>query len=163
MSTLNKGDIAPDFDLETTGGSRIRLSALRGTPVVVYFYPKANTTGCTQEAVDFTSALDNFQSINASIIGISADPLSALERFREKHALGITLASDPDHVAIGPYGVWVEKSMYGRKFMGIERSTFLIAADGTVAEIWRKVRVKGHAEAVLAAAKALPSLDMPRS
>ncbi len=151
MSTLQKGGKAPDFDLETASGERVRLSSFAGVPVVVYFFPRAGTAGCTQQAVDFTDALSEFQAYGARIIGISADSVQAQARFRTTYDIGVILAADPDHAAIGPYGVWAEKSMYGRKFMGIERTTFLIDAEGRVAEVWRKVRVKGHVEAVLAA------------
>jgi peroxiredoxin Q/BCP len=155
MSSLQKGGKAPDFDLETANGERVRLSSFAGVPVVVYFFPKAATAGCTQQAVDFTDALPEFQAYGAPIIGISADPAPAQARFHAKYDIGVILAADPDHQAIGPYGVWTEKSMYGRKFMGIERTTFLIGADGKIAEAWRKVRVKGHVAAVLSAVAAL--------
>ena len=155
MAKAVAGNIAPEFDLETDGGGRIRLSDLAGRIAVVYFYPKDDTSGCTLEAIDFTKAAKAFTATGATVIGISPDSASTHGKFRKKHGLGITLAADPDRKAIEAYGVWVEKSMYGRKYMGVERSTFLVGRDGKIREVWRKVRVPGHVEAVLAAAKAL--------
>ncbi len=152
--TLN-GRIAPDFDLATNGGGRVRLRDLRGKKVVVYFYPADDTHGCTIEAVDFTKAAAAFKAAGAEIIGISPDSETSHDRFAAKHGLGITLAADPDHKAIEAYGVWGEKNMYGRKYMGVERATFLINKDGRVAKEWRKVRVAGHVDKVLADARAL--------
>jgi peroxiredoxin Q/BCP len=155
MAKVAVGNIAPDFDLETDGGGRIRLSELAGKSAVVYFYPKDDTSGCTLEAIDFTKAAKAFAAAGAAVIGISPDSAASHGKFRKKHKLGVTLAADPDKDAIAAYGVWVEKSMYGRKFMGVERATFLIGPDRRIREIWRKVRVPGHVEAVLAAAEAL--------
>jgi peroxiredoxin Q/BCP len=149
------GRIAPDFDLATAGGGRVRLSDLKGKKVVVYFYPADDTHGCTIEAIDFTKAHPAFKAAGTEIIGISPDSETSHDRFRSKHRLGITLAADPDRKAIKAYGVWGEKTMFGRKYMGVERSTFLIDKDGRIAEEWRKVRVAGHVDKVLAAARAL--------
>jgi peroxiredoxin Q/BCP len=149
------GRIAPDFDLATAGGGRVRLSDLKGKKVVVYFYPADDTHGCTIEAIDFTKAHPAFEAAGAEIIGISPDSETSHDRFKSKHRLGITLAADPDRKAIKAYGVWGEKTMFGRKYMGVERSTFLIDKDGRIAEEWRKVRVAGHVDKVLAAARAL--------
>jgi peroxiredoxin Q/BCP len=155
MAKTMTGRIAPDFDLATNGGGRIRFSELKGGKVVVYFYPADDTKGCTIEAIDFTKAAAAFKAAGARIIGISPDSEASHDRFAAKHGLGITLAADPDHKAIEAYGVWGEKTLYGRKFMGVERATFLIGTDGRVAQEWRKVRVAGHVEKVLAAAEAL--------
>ncbi len=149
------GDIAPDFTLETDGGGTLALSSLRGRTVVLYFYPKDNTSGCTKEAEAFRDAHDDFAAAGAVIVGVSPDSVKSHDRFKEKLGLPFTLVADPDKRACEAYGVWVEKSMYGRKYMGVERSTFLIDGEGVVREAWRKVKVKGHAEAVLAAARAL--------
>ena len=145
------GDTAPDFDLLTDGGGRVRLSALRGKPVVVYFYPKDDTSGCTKEAQAFSGLLPEFEARGATVIGISPDGVMAHQKFRTKYDLTVTLASDPDRAVLEAWGVWVEKSMYGRKYMGVERTTVLVGADGKVAAIWPKVKVTGHAEAVLKA------------
>lgn len=155
MARAEVGKTAPDFDLETDGGGRIKLSDLSGKAVVLYFYPKDDTSGCTLEAIDFTKAAKAFARAGAVVIGISPDTVASHDKFKKKHDLGITLAADPDHKAIEPFGVWAEKSMYGRKYMGVERATFLIGRDGRVAREWRKVKVPGHVEEVLEAAKAL--------
>ncbi len=155
MAKAEVDRIAPDFDLETDGGGRIRLSDLAGKPVVVYFYPKDDTSGCTLEALDFTKAAKAFAAAGATIIGVSPDTAVSHDKFKKKHKLGVVLAADPDRKAIEAYGVWTEKSMYGRKYMGVERSTFLIGPDRRIREIWRKVKVPGHVEAVLEATKAL--------
>lgn len=152
---LIEGMPAPDFSLLTNGGASIQLSQLRGQNVVVYFYPKDNTPGCTTEALDFTAQKTEFSNANTTIIGISADSVRKHDNFVAKYELGITLASDENKQACEAYGVWVEKKMYGKSFMGIERSTFLIDSEGKLAKIWRKVKVKDHALAVLEAAKAL--------
>ncbi len=149
MSDLTVGDAAPDFDLPRDGGGRISLSSLKGKPVVVYFYPKDDTTACTKEAISFTGLLSDFEKAGATIIGISPDPVSKHDKFVKKHSLSVTLASDEDNAVANLYGVWKEKSMYGRTYMGIERSTFLIGPDGRIAKIWPKVKVDGHAEDVL--------------
>lgn len=155
MVKAQDGKPAPDFDLATDGGGRVRLSALRGQPVVVYFYPSDGTETCTREAIDFSNSAKAFAAIGTPVIGISPDTVASHDKFKKKHDLGLILASDPDHEAIGAYGVWVEKSMYGRTFMGVERSTFLVGPDGRIVQSWRKVRLKGHVEAVLAAASTL--------
>jgi peroxiredoxin Q/BCP len=151
------GQKAPDFELATESGSPIRLSELEGKPVVVYFYPKDDTSGCTKEAQAFTALAPEFTAAGVRVIGISPDTVESHARFRAKHDLGIELAADPERKAIESYGVWVEKSMYGRKYMGVDRSTFLIDAKGKIVRVWRKVKVAGHAEDVLEAAKALSS------
>lgn len=151
------GQKAPDFELESDRGEKIRLSKLKGKPVIVYFYPKDDTSGCTKEAQAFTALSQEFATAGVRVIGISPDSVASHAKFRAKYDLGIDLVADPDREAIEAYGVWVEKSMYGRKYMGVDRSTFLIDAKGKIARAWRKVKVPGHAEEVLAAAKALAS------
>lgn len=155
MADLRIGTPAPDFDLPTDGGGDVRLSALRGRKVVLYFYPADDTEACTIEAVDFSARLAEFKSAGAVIVGVSPDSPGSHDRFKAKHAIGVQLASDSDREVVRRYGLWVEKSMFGRKFMGVERATFLIDADGVIQRIWRKVRVKGHIEEVLAATRAL--------
>ncbi|MCA8879706.1 MAG: peroxiredoxin [Rhodobacteraceae bacterium] len=149
------GQTAPDFTLPQDGGPEVTLSSLEGGPVVVYFYPRDDTSGCTLEALDFTAEADAFRNSGATVLGISKDSIAAHGKFRAKHDLGIALLSDAESDVCERYGVWVEKNMYGRKSMGIERSTFLIDSDGTVARIWRKVKVKGHVAEVLEAVAAL--------
>ena len=149
------GEIAPDFTLQRDGGDQVTLSVLRGGPVVLFFYPRDDTSGCTTEAKDFTALLSSFQAEGATVFGISRDSVASHDKFIAKQDLGIPLLADVDGAVTENYGVWVEKSMYGRTYMGIERSTFLIGSDGTIREIWRKVRVKGHAQAVLDATTAL--------
>ncbi len=149
---LNAGDKAPDFDLPGTGGGRIELSGLKGKTVVLYFYPKDNTSGCTREAVDFSALMPQFEAAGVAVIGVSPDSPKSHEKFVAKHDLAVALASDEEKSALEAYGVWVEKSMYGRKYMGVERTTFLIGPDGDIRRVWRKVKVPGHAEEVLAAA-----------
>nr|WP_309504220.1 peroxiredoxin [uncultured Roseovarius sp.] len=148
-------DIAPDFSLPRDGGGEIQLSALRLAPVVLFFYPRDDTSGCTREARDFTALLPEFQAAGVTVLGISKDSVAKHDKFRDKHALGMPLLSDEASDTCEAYGVWKEKKMYGKTFLGIERSTFLIGRDGRIAQIWRKVKVPGHAEAVLEAAKAL--------
>lgn len=155
MPAPEEGAIAPDFDLPTNDAGRISLSSLRGQPVVLYFYPQDNTETCTTEAIDFSAAQKDFETAGAVVVGVSPDSPKSHDRFRAKHGLGITLASDTDLKTVHRYGLWVEKSMFGRKFMGVERATFLIARDGRIARIWRKVRVKGHVQEVLAAVRGL--------
>lgn len=155
MSELTIGESAPDFELDGDGGSKITLSALRGSPVVVYFYPKDDTPGCTKEAIAFSALEQEFAKLGARIIGISPDTAAKHDKFKAKHNLTVSLAADPEKTACEAYGIWVEKSMYGKKYMGVERSTFLVDAEGKLAQIWRKVKVAGHAEAVLDAVKAL--------
>ncbi len=146
---MKTGDIAPDFTLPTNGGGEITLSDLRGQMVVVYFYPKDMTPGCTTEALDFTALRPEFDQIGVKIIGISKDPVKRHDKFIDKHQLTITLASDEDGKVCEAYGVWVLKKLYGREYMGIQRATFLIGPDGKILHIWPKVRVKGHAQEVL--------------
>lgn len=153
--SLSVGDAAPDFTLPTDGGGSITLSDLKGKPVVLYFYPKDSTPGCTTEACDFRDLEPDFSGVDATIIGVSKDSVKRHDSFKTKQGLTFPLASDADSDVCERYGVWKEKSMYGKTFMGIERSTFLIATDGTIAKIWPKVKVKGHAAEVLEAAKAL--------
>lgn len=152
-----KGKTAPDFELPGDDGKPVRLSKLKGRIVVLYFYPKDDTSGCTREAKDFTDLAPQFKKAGAVIYGISPDSVASHTKFRAKHDLGVSLLSDEDKKAATAYGVWVEKSMYGRKYMGVERATYLIDAKGKIAEFWRKVSVPGHAEDVLAAVKALKS------
>lgn len=149
------GKRAPAFTLKTDGGGEVKLAALKGKPVVLYFYPKDDTSGCTREAIEFTRRLPAFKKLGATVIGASPDSVAKHDRFKAKHDLGVILAADEDKKACAAYGVWVEKSMYGRKYMGVERSTFLIDGQGKIAEAWRKVKVNGHVEQVLAAVKAL--------
>jgi len=149
------GAPAPDFELPTDGGGRVRLSDLRGGKVVLYFYPADDTEGCTIEAVNFTALLPEFEKVGATVLGVSPDSPKSHDRFKLKHKLALVLAADADHTVIERYGLWAEKTMFGRKYMGVERATFLIATDGSIARAWRKVRVKGHAEAVLTAAREL--------
>ena len=148
------GDQAPDFTLQTDGGGEVTLSALRGRKVILYFYPKDDTSGCTQQACGFRDAQPDFAGAAAEVIGISPDSVGSHDKFKAKHGLPFRLAADPDHKVAEAYGVWAEKSMYGRKYMGIERSTFLIDEQGKVTQVWRKVKVPGHVDAVLKAAKA---------
>jgi thioredoxin-dependent peroxiredoxin len=151
---LSVGDPAPDFSLPTDGGGTIGLNALKGRKVVLYFYPKDDTSGCTLEAKGFNDAKAKFAAAGAEIIGVSADSVASHDKFKKKYGLGFTLASDEEKKMLEAYGVWVEKSMYGKKYMGIERSTFLIGADGKVKQAWTKVKVPGHVDEVLAAAQA---------
>ncbi len=153
MSTLQEGDKAPDFELPTDGGGTVNLSHFHGRKVVLYFYPKDDTPGCTTEAIDFTAAVPAFAKAEAVVVGVSPDTTASHEKFKAKHDLGVILASDPDRKVIERYGAWGEKMMYGRTTMGVIRSTFLIGADGTIRRIWRNVRVKDHVAAVLAAAE----------
>lgn len=152
---VEDGKKAPDFELSDAAGETVRLSRLKGSPVVVYFYPKDDTPGCTTEGKDFSCLAEDFKKAGVEVLGISPDSPESHRKFRDKHDLAIRLLADEEHKAAEAYGVWVEKSMYGRKFMGIERSTFLIDGAGKVAQSWRKVRVPGHAEAVLEAVRAL--------
>jgi peroxiredoxin Q/BCP len=155
MAETTDGDRAPDFDLATDSGGRARLKDFRGRKLVVYFYPADDTSGCTLEAIDFTKAAKEFAKADTSVVGISPDSADSHDRFKAKHDLSVALAADPEKNAINAYGVWVEKNMYGRKYMGVERATFLIGRDGRITRAWRKVKVKGHVEEVLAAAQAL--------
>ena len=155
MADLTIGQEAPDFELPRDGGGSVRLSSLRGKTVIVYFYPKDDTSGCTAEAIEFTALASQFDAAGAVVIGISPDSVKAHDRFKEKHALSVVLASDPDHHVLEEWGVWVQKSMYGRKYMGVERTTVLIDGTGTIRQVWRKVKVPGHAAEVLEAARSL--------
>ena len=149
------GQPAPAFTLPRDGGGEVSLSDYAGKPVVLYFYPKDDTKGCTVEAKDFTAAVADFEGAGAVILGVSKDSVAKHDKFRDKHELGIALLSDEDRDVCERYGVWVEKSMYGKKYMGIERATFLIGPDGNLAQVWRKVKVPGHVDAVLEAVRAL--------
>ena len=153
--TIKPGDTAPDFTLATDSGGEIMLSDLRGNKVILYFYPKDLTPGCIKESCDFRDALPDFKRIDAAIIGISRDSVDRHDRFRAKYELNFPLAADEEGAVCKAYGVWVEKNMCGRKYMGIERSTFLIDGEGVVRQLWRKVKVKGHAQDVLQQAGAL--------
>lgn len=148
---LSERDAAPEFELESDGGGIIRLSDLKGKPVVIYFYPKDDTSGCTKEAIAFTEHSGEFSKLGVHIIGVSPDTAASHDKFKAKYNLGVQLAADTEKVAVQAYGVWVSKIMYGRKYMGVERSTFLLDADGKIIRIWRKVKVPGHAEEVLEA------------
>lgn len=153
--SLNEGDPAPDFTMPASGGRMVSLAALRGRPFVLYFYPKADTPGCTREACAFQEALPQLGGIGIEVIGVSRDKMKPIEKFAGKYGLQFPLASDAETQVAEAYGVWVEKSMYGRKYMGMERSTFLIDKEGRIARIWPKVKIDGHAAAVMAAAQAL--------
>lgn len=155
MADLNVGDPAPQFDLPRDGGQSIRLADFSGKPVVLYFYPQDDTPGCTTEAIDFSRLKSEFEKAGATVIGLSPDNVKKHDKFKTKHGLTVDLASDPERQVIEAYHLWVEKTMYGRKYMGVERATFLIGADGRIARIWRNVKVKGHAEDVLEAVRAL--------
>lgn len=155
MTDLTAGDMAPDFSLPRNGGGTVSLSDFAGKPVILYFYPKDDTSGCTTEAVDFSGLTEDFAKLGATVIGVSPDSVKSHDKFAAKHNLSVVLAADEEHKALEAYGVWKEKSMYGKTYMGVERSTFLIDTSGKVAEVWRKVKVPGHAEAVLKAAQAL--------
>ena len=148
MTELNIGDKAPDFTLPTDGNGELTLSSLQGQKVVLYFYPKDNTPGCTTESCGFNDNLPDFEKLNTQIIGISKCSVKKHDNFKQKYGFKFPLVSDENSDTCERYGTWKEKSMYGKKFMGIERSTFLINEDGTIAQIWRKVKVKGHIEEV---------------
>jgi len=153
--SVDVGDKAPSFTLPADGGGEVSLKGLKGKTVVLYFYPKDDTSGCTAEACAFRDALPDFSKVDAEIIGVSKDPVKKHDKFKDKYALNFPLASDEDGKVCEAYGTWVEKSMYGRKYMGIERSTFVIDGKGVIRNVWRKVKVPGHAEEVLKAAEAL--------
>ena len=155
MTELAEGDTAPEFELPRDGGGSVRLSDFRGRRLVLYFYPQDDTTSCTNEAIDVPRLRPEFEKAGASILGLSPDSAGRHDRFKAKHDLDIALAADEERRVIEAYGLWVEKQMYGRRYMGVERATFLIDAEGRIAKVWRKVRVKGHAEAVLEAVRAL--------
>ena len=149
------GQTAPDFTLPRDGGGQVTLSALRPKAVVLYFYPRDDTSGCTREAIAFNEKTGDFAAAGAEILGVSKDSVASHDKFVKKHGLGVLLASDENADVCERYGVWVEKSMYGKKYMGIERATFLIDGAGMVRQVWRKVKVDGHADELLAAVKAL--------
>ena len=153
--SVDVGQPAPDFSVPADGGGTISLSALKGRPVVLYFYPKDDTPGCTKEACGFRDAMPDFSKVDAEIVGVSKDSVKRHDNFKAKYDLNFGLASDEDGAVCEAYGVWVLKKNYGREYMGIERSTFLIDKEGVVRNVWRKVRVKDHVEAVLEAARAL--------
>jgi peroxiredoxin Q/BCP len=153
MSELTEGAAAPDFELETADGA-VRLADFKGKTLVLYFYPKDDTTGCTREAQDFTAAAADFAKAGATVVGVSKDSVKSHAKFAAKYDLAVRLAADPDGTVIERYGVWVEKSMYGRQYMGIERATFLIQ-DGVIRRVWRKVKVANHGQQVLQAVQAL--------
>lgn len=160
---LNEGDMAPDVTLGTPDGGTLTLSQLRGRPLVLYFYPKDDTSGCTAEALDFTRLKAAFDLADTGILGVSKNSAKDHSKFIAKHELKVPLATDLDGSVCEAFGTWIEKSMYGRKYMGIDRATFLIDKDGRIARIWRKVKVPGHADEVLRAAEALgASLGEPR-
>jgi len=152
---LDAGAKAPDFTLVRDGGGKVSLKDFKGRKLVLYFYPKADTPGCTREAIAFNALKGAFAKADTAILGVSADPVKAQDAFKKKHDLAIALASDETHKMLTDYGVWGEKSMYGRTFMGVIRATFLIGADGRIARAWPKVKVDGHAEDVLKAAQSL--------
>jgi len=153
--SLEVGDKAPNFNLPTDGGGNISLKDLKGETVILYFYPKDDTPGCTKEACGFRDALPDFSKVKATVIGVSKDPVKKHEEFKDKYDLTFPLASDEDGAVCEAYGAWVEKSMYGRKYMGIDRSTFLIDGKGVIRGIWRKVKVPGHVDEVLKATQDL--------
>jgi peroxiredoxin Q/BCP len=153
--SVNVGDKAPDFTMPTDGNGAVTLSRLRGKPVVLYFYPKDDTSGCTAEACGFRDSVPDYSKTGAAVIGVSRDSVAAHDRFKKKYQLPFILASDSDGKVTEEYGVWIEKSMYGRKYMGIDRSTFLIDKDGVVRNAWHKVKVGGHVGEVLKAVQAL--------
>ncbi|WP_211850780.1 thioredoxin-dependent thiol peroxidase [Plastoroseomonas hellenica] len=155
MAELVEGAKAPAFKLAASGGREVSSAALKGKPYLLYFYPKADTPGCTTQACGVQEALPQLGKLGLTVIGVSPDALPPIEKFAKKYGLDFPLASDPEHKLADAYGTWVEKSMYGRQYMGMERSSFLIGADGKVAKIWRKVKPAEHAAQVLEAAKAL--------
>lgn len=155
MRELEPGRLVPDFSMPTDTGEAVSRDSLKGKPFVLYFYPKDDTSGCTKEAQAFTELAADFSKLGIPVIGVSKDSVASHAKFRTKYDLGVALASDPENVVIAAFGSWVEKSMYGKKYMGIDRSTFLVDAGGILVKAWRKVKVPGHAEEVLAAARAL--------
>lgn len=159
MSELKIGDKAPEFRLPTDGGEEISSTALKGHKVILYFYPKDNTPGCTTQACGFRDNLDALDKLNAKVVGISKDSIKKHDNFKAKHGLNFPLASDENSDVCERYGVWKEKSMYGKKFMGIERTTFLIDEDGNISQIWRKVKVKNHMDEIRDALKAHNSIS----
>ena len=152
---LQEGDPAPDFAMPASGGRQVSLGALKGSPFLLYFYPKADTPGCTKQACGIQEALPQLGRLKLEVVGVSPDPVPAIEKFAAKFGLGFPLASDADHKVAEAYGTWVEKIMYGKKYIGMERSSFLVDADGKVARVWRKVKPEAHAAEVLTAAGTL--------
>lgn len=155
MTTAAEGALAPDFTMPASDGRTVSLAELKGKPFLLYFYPKADTPGCTKQACGVQEALPQLGKLNLTVIGVSPDPMKPIEKFAQKFNLTFPLASDEDHKVAEAYGVWVEKSMYGRTYMGMERSSFLVGADGRIARVWRKVKPEAHAAQVLEAAKEL--------
>ena len=155
MTDITEGQAAPAFDMSTDGDGRVTLDGLKGKSVVLYFYPKADTPGCTTEGLDFSALADQFAAANAVVIGVSRDAVKKLDRFKAKHDLKVVLGSDEDGVVCEAYGVWIMKKLYGREYMGVERATFLIDGAGVVRRVWRSVKVKGHAEQVLESTQSL--------
>ena len=155
MAELEVGQDAPRFELPRDGGGTLKLAELIGNPIILYFYPKDDTSGCTAESIDFSRLMPEFKKAGAMVIGISPDSVKSHDKFKTKHGLAVDLVSDESRSTLETYGVWVEKSMYGRKYMGVERTTILIGRDGKIARIWAKVKVPGHAEEVLDAVRAL--------
>ncbi len=155
MPEITEGQKAPAFDMAADNGARVSLAGLEGKTIVLYFYPKADTPGCTTESQDFSALVDVFAAAGAVIIGVSRDPVKKLDRFKAKYDLKVVLASDEPEEVTNVWGVWVQKKLYGREYMGIERATFLVDGQGVVRRVWRKVSVKGHAAEVLAAVKSL--------
>jgi peroxiredoxin Q/BCP len=155
MSQLAEGDPAPAFELPADGGGHISSTGLAGQPYVIYFYPKDDTPGCTKEAIGFSCVYDQFKAAGVEVIGVSKDSAASHDKFKKKHGLAFPLGSDAQGAVVEAFGAWVEKSMYGKKYMGVDRSTFLVGPDGRIARAWRKVSVPGHVEEVLEAAKAL--------
>jgi peroxiredoxin Q/BCP len=155
VMSVEEGRKAPDFTAATDGGGRLKLSDLRGKPVVLYFYPKDDTPGCTTEACGFRDAMPDFKKLKAQVIGVSKDSVARHDKFKAKYTLPFPLVSDEDGKICEKYGTWIEKSLYGRKYMGIDRATFLIDEAGTVRKVWHKVKVKGHVEEVRDALRAL--------
>ncbi|MGI9401764.1 MAG: peroxiredoxin [Rhizobiaceae bacterium] len=153
MAAPEDGDLAPGFSLPTDGGGQFSLDEIKGKPVVLFFYPKDNTSGCTAEAVGFSERKADFEAIGITVAGMSPNSVKDHDKFRDKHSLTVTLISDEDKSTLDAYGVWKEKSMYGRKYMGVERSTFLISGEGKILHSWRKVKVPGHVDEVLEAAR----------
>jgi peroxiredoxin Q/BCP len=155
MTELAEGKKAPAFKMKASGGREVSSAALKGKPYLLYFYPKANTPGCTKQACGVQEALPQLGKLGLEVIGVSPDPIPPIEKFAQKFGLAFPLASDEDHKVAEAYGVWVEKSMYGKTYMGIERTSFLVGADGKIAKVWRKVKPEAHAAQVLEAAAAL--------
>ena len=155
MSKVSEGDMAPDFTLPTDGEGSFTLSENRGSPVILFFYPKDDTSGCTTEAIEFSQNLEAFHKLGCIVAGMSPDPVKKHDKFIAKHELTTTLISDEEKTTLDAYGVWIEKSMYGRKYMGVNRTTLIIDADGKIVKAWVKVKVPGHVEEVLATAQEL--------